>query len=133
MKRGKFRPCNYGEIFSSLPPYYMIPTDPFSLTADPDYHRKVMGVCQVPNSGGHELLYFRCDPPDGPQNFINVDRRFCRPASGGVLIQDLPRDPEHWRNDFPTACYSAASLFEGGVSSLHAYRDKWFTLVFSAS
>lgn len=133
MERPEFRPGSYGGIFSSLPPYCIIRTDPFSLAADPNYHRKVMGVCQFPSSSGHEVLYFRCDPNDGPQNFINVDRRFCSPASGGILIQDLPRDREHWRNDFPTACYSAASLFEGGVSSLHAYRDGWFTLVFSSS
>lgn len=128
----RFIPATTPNSLFSWPPHFVVFSDPTSITSDPEYGRKLMGVWWSPTNSGRDVSYCRCDSSDGPGEFMNVDRRAFIQTSGGYRVRDLPKVQGDHISDFPTACYSAAALAVGGVASLQTCRQSWFTQAFSS-
>ena len=131
MERPRFVPEGSLSSLFLLPPYNVSFSDAFPITPDLGYRRKVMGVCWVNVDSRQEIWHFRCDPSDTAEEFINIDRRNCVATSRGYWVTYLPKNSDDHVDDFPTACYSAAALSIGGISSLQACRLSWLTSAFS--
>ena len=128
----RFMPATTPNSLFSSPPHFVAFSDPTSITSDPGYGRKLMGVWWSQANSWREVNYCRCDSSDGTSKFMNVDRRAFVTTSGGYRVRSFPKEQGYHIGDFPTSCYSAAALVVGGVASLQACRQSWFTQAFSS-